>query len=327
MIIKTKDLENKVLQTLKKKYDDSSAQMIADVILFGEYSGKKSHGIVRLVSGGESVLAQEAQGDPEIIIKTKLSRIIEGNNNPGMLVASIAMQEAVKIAKEFGFSIIGTRGTNSTSGCLSYYIEKIANQNLIGIVMARSPQGIAPFNSSEALFGTNPIAWAIPSKPVPLLFDMGTSAISWGALLKAEATKQEIPRDVAIDKNGNPTTDPKEAMDGAVLGFDNSYKSSGLSMMVEILSGVLPGAGFIDIDNENGWGNMFIVFQPDLLMDIESFKNKMQQFVDRVKNSKSKDRKPVRITGESTLANRNAALKSGEVEVADELIGILETYL
>lgn len=328
MIIKITELENLVKSALLTKYTSEEAEMISKVILFGELSGKKSHGIVRLIAGTSSVLYQKPTAEPEIIQRTKLSKVIVGHDNPAMLLGPLAMSNAIEIAKEYGFGIVGTNNSHSTSGCLSYYLEQIALNNLIGIVMSRSTLCIAPFNSIEPLFGTNPIGFAIPSKDKPLIFDMGGSAISFGAILKAKATNQQLPENVAIDFEGNPTTDPSLALDGSMLPFDRSYKSSGLAMMVEILSGVLPGAGFLDINNDDdGWGNTFFVMKPDLLIDLDEFEGKVSQFVERLRTSKTKDGQPVRITGEETLSTRDKVIETGEVEVADELIEATNEYI
>jgi ureidoglycolate dehydrogenase (NAD+) len=303
MLVDIKELENLISSSLLKYYGKKSSKLITELIMFGELSGKKSHGIVRLLIGGSSVLAQKPTGKPKIISKTKLSKIINGNKNPAMLVGQIAMVEAIKLAKKNGFGIVGTNNTFSTSGCLSYYLECIAKQDLIGIIMARSPSDIAPFNSKEPLFGTNPIGFAIPSKRQPLIFDMGTSAISWGELIKADSSGETIPKDIALDSKGDYTTTPSEAMKGAILTFDKSYKSSGLSMMVEILSGVLTGASFLDLNEDNQWGNTFLLFQPDLLI--------------------TRDGKQIRITGENSLYNRDKCIKSKKVEVSDDLLSKL----
>jgi LDH2 family malate/lactate/ureidoglycolate dehydrogenase len=327
MKINIKNLQKLVTTALLKGYDDKSAKLISDVIMFGELSGKKSHGIVRLIVGSSSVLAQNPSGKPKIIKRTKLSRLINGNGNPAMLVGQIAMSESISLAKNNGFGIVGTNNTFSTSGCLSYYLERIAKEYLIGIIMARSPSDIAPFKSIEPLFGTNPIGFAIPSKPSPLIFDMGTSAISWGALLKADSAGEKIPDGVAIGPDGKSTTTPSKAMKGALLTFDKSYKSSGLSMMVEILSGVLTGASFLDINKDDQWGNTFLVFKPDLLIDVNEFKNRMKKFVARMKSAKTRDGGRIRITGEKTLKTRDMIIKHGDVEVADELIRKVEDYI
>src|SRR3989344_5682046 len=152
MKISIKDLEKLVKTALFKKYNQKETDLITDVVMFGELSGKTSHGIVRL----QSIIDETPKGKPQLIEKTKLSSIIDGKGNPGMLVGQLALLEVMRLAKKNGFGIVGTRGTFSSSGSLSFYLEKIAKQNLIGIIMAQSPESTPPFGGIEPIFGTNP---------------------------------------------------------------------------------------------------------------------------------------------------------------------------
>ena len=327
MKIKTSELEKLIRTALLEKFDEKEANLITDVILFGELSGKTSHGIVRLIVGNFCVLAEKLTGKPEFIRKSKLSTLIKANNNPGMLVGALGMREVIKLAKENGFGLVGTKGSFSSSGCLSYYLEKIAKENLIAIIMAQSPLSTAPYRGIEPLFGTNPISFGIPANPRPLIFDMGTSAISFGAMLKAKALGQKLPENVAADKEGNVTTNPNKAIEGATLSFDNSYKGSGLAMMVEILAGLWPGADFVGKNEKGGWGNLFMAFSPDLLIDANEFKEKANLLVETVRNSKTKDGSKVRIPGEKTINTRNQNLKRGEIEVDEKLIEQIKEFI
>ena len=327
MKMKVTELRELVEKCLRTKYDEEDTRRIADVVMFGQLSGKTSHGLVRLIVGGASVMAMKPEGKPEVKKVTKLSSLIEGKENPGMLVGAMAMEEVIRIAKENGFGMVGTKGSRSTSGSLSYYLEKIANEDLIGIVMAQSPVSTPYFGGIEPLFGTNPVGFGIPAESRPLIFDMGTSAISFGAILKAKATGQKLPEGVALDSEGNPTTDPAKAVDGATLPFDGSYKGAGLAMMVEILSGALPGADFSGLNPNGGWGNTFMAFSPALQQDVDDFKAKIKEIVDRVRSSKTKDGCPVRIVGEATIKARDEALNSGEIEVDEELVKAAGNYL
>ncbi len=328
MVIEKKQLEELVNKILVTKYSAEDARRILEVILFAELSGKKSHGLVRFLSGNTSVMAQNPTGKPEVIRKTKLSALVHGKGNPGMLVGSLAMEEVIRIAIEHDFGIVGTRETFSTSGCLSYYLEKIGKENLIGIIMAESGPSTPPHGGTEPLFGTNPVGFVFPTQNEPLIFDMGTSAISFGEILKAHALGIKLPENSATDKNGSITTDPKEALEGATLPFDNSYKGAGLAMMVEILGGVLPGAGFTGInESTDGWGNIFLAFSPNLLSEIETFKRKTSQLRDRVRNSRTKDAETVRIPGEKTVETRNKNLSSGIIDVDEKLIIELKGYV
>lgn len=320
MIISLSELEGLVHKALRKKYDEEDTKLIEDVILFGQLSGKTSHGIVRLFGGIASVLSMNPTGKPELIKKTKLSTIINGNHNSGVLVAALACNEVIKLAKENGFGIVGTKMSFSSSGSLSYYLEKIATEGLIGIIMAQSPQSTPPYGSIQPLFGTNPLSFAIPSTPQPLIFDMATAAITFGDLVKAKALKKSIPPHVAIDEDGNMTTDPTKAMEGATLPFGNSYKSAGLAMIVEILSGIWPGAGFVGLNKEDGWGNTFIAYSPELMLSTDEFKRKVSRLIKTVRNAKTKDGGEVRIPGERTFQVRDEHLRKGEIDIEEELI-------
>jgi LDH2 family malate/lactate/ureidoglycolate dehydrogenase len=322
MKLKVRELQDLVIKAMSKKYDEEYSSRMADLVMFGELSGRVSHGLVRLLVGG-NILSQNPTGKAEITKVTKLSSMIEGNGNPGMLVGSLACDEVIRIAKENDFGIVGTRGSHTSSGALTYYLEKIANENLIGIVMAESPMSTPPNGGIEPLFGTNPIAFGIPANPKPVIFDMGTTAITFGELLNAKALGKTIPEGVALDAEGNSTTDPEMAMNGATLPFDKSYKGAGLCMMVEVLAGALPHSGYAGIDGDRGWGNMYMAFSPKLLGDVDEFKNRMEKMIDRIRNSKTKDGSKVRIVGEKTLDTRDKNVKSGEIEIADKMYELL----
>ncbi|OGK08525.1 hypothetical protein A2767_05505 [Candidatus Roizmanbacteria bacterium RIFCSPHIGHO2_01_FULL_35_10] len=323
MKISIKELEKFIKKALLRKYDEKETDLITKVVMFGELSGKTSHGIVRL----EGILAEKPKGKPKLISKTKVSSIIVGNGNPGMLIGSLAMDEIIRLAEENSVGFVGARGTFSSSGSLSYYLEKIAKANLIAIIMAQSPESTPPLGGIQPLFGTNPIAFGFPSKNNPFIFDMGTSAISYGALLKAKALGQNIPKDSAIDKDGNMTTDPNKAIDGATLPFVNSYKGAGLAMIVEILAGLWPNAWFTIHNKTAGWGNIFIAMSPTLLMDEHEFKEKLSLMIETVRNSKTKDGNKVRISGEKTIITRDKNLKRGYVEIEEVLINKLRKFI
>jgi LDH2 family malate/lactate/ureidoglycolate dehydrogenase len=327
MKIKTDELRRLIKTALLKKYPTHHADLIADVIMFGEMSGKTSHGIVRLMIGQYSVMAQEPKGEPELVHKTKVSTIIESNGNPGMLVGPLAMTEVIRLGKENGIGVVGTRDNFGSSGCLSYYLEKIAKENLICVVMAQSPPSTAPYGGVQPLFGTNPISFGIPAHPKPLIFDMATSAIAFGAMVRARELGLKLPENVAVDKDGNATTDPVKAIEGATLAFDNSYKGCGLAMMVEILAGIWPGADYAGLNIPGGWGNVFMVFSPDLLTGADEFKKKAEHLIETVRNSKTKDGSKVRIPGENTIRKRDECLRTGEVEVDEKLVNQLKEYI
>lgn len=327
MEIKILELEKIVREALSTKYDLYEVELMLPVIMFGELAGVKSHGIMRICSTGESILSRSPKSKPKLIHKSKVSSIIESYNNSGMLIGAIACNEAIRLGKEMDIGIIGTHGSTSSSGSLSYYAEKLAKENLIGIIMARAPADVAPYGGTERLLGTNPMAFGIPASDKLLIFDMATSAISYGAVARAKRLNLSLPDNVAIDSKGDPTNDPHEALNGAFLTFGNSYKSYGLAIIVEVLAGILPGASFLDSFEGDGWGNLFIAINPNVMTDINEFKRKTNLLITRIKKSKSLPGYKVRIPGENKIAIRDKALKLGITNVDKETISEIKEYI
>lgn len=328
MKVKVSELKQQIYQALTKAgYTRSEAENIGDVFLFGQMSGKTTHGIVRLFKGDDNILKNPGDGSIEVIEKSDKSAHVLGKRNAGVLVAHVGMDKALEIASKHKVGFVTTNGTHSTSGSLSYYLEQIALAGYIGIICARSEAFVAPFNSAEPLFGTNPIGFSFPTEGSPLIFDMGTSIISFGAIISATTTGDPIPPHSALDKDGNETTDPNKALEGSVLSFDNSYKGSGLSMMVEILGGVLASAGFIDLHKEDRWGNLIMVLSPELFMSLDTFKKRMTEFQNRMESAKTTDGNKLRLPGVNTLATRDQNLADDEIEIDDEILNEFYTYL
>jgi len=241
----------------------------------------------------------------------------------------IGMKKAVEIsinkAKDFGISIVGLTNTFSSSGAIGYFAKEIAKQDLVGVVFSGSPETVSPFGSYEPLFGTNPMAYGFPTHNEPLVFDMATSAFTYFGLIQAKAAGQSIPDDVAYDKDGNLTTDPAKAMDGAIRVFDKSYKGYGLSLIVELLTGPLIKSAFVGIKSELGWGNLIITIDPSIFVDIEEFKDDMAQLEEKIHSSKKLPGvDKVYLPGEKGDELTKQILTTGEIEVEDNLLKQLQ---
>ena len=143
------------------------------------------------------------------------------------------------------------------SGRSAYYVEVIANANLIGIHTAGSARTVAPPGGTRPALGTNPIAFGLPSSRGSIVFDMGTSAFMGTDLTYRERMGQLMPEGVAIDSEGRPTRDPTLARAGALLPF-GGYKGFGLAFIVQAF-GLLAGSA-LDPDKDDGY--LFVVFSP-----------------------------------------------------------------
>lgn len=314
------DLRQKIVATFSERFTEEQANKIADYLLWADMSGNETQGLIKM-TGSEPMHKVEPKHDIKIERDTKLSQLINAGAYPAPLVSQQATDTVIQKAKEHGFAIVGVHNTFSSNGAQAYYAERIAKEDLIGIVLSRSPGSVAVFDGIDPMFGTNPIGFSFPTNDEPLVFDMATSAMTWYGLVLAKARGEEIPENMAIDKNGDPTIDPSEAMNGALLPFDRSYKGAGLGMVVEVMAGPLVSAAYCDNKTfAEEWGSTFIAIDPGLLVDVEAFKTNCSDLIARVKASRTKlGAEEIRLPGERARAAYKEAEKSGMVEV-DEVV-------
>ncbi len=299
-------------------YDEEQASLILEVLMYAQLRGN-NQGVVKLIGAG---MPRDAGAKPiEVAKETPLSVLINGNGNHGMVVLTFATDRVIEKARQNGFGIAGTHNTATSTGALGYYANRIAGEGLVGFVFAGSPERVCMHGSYEPIFGTNPIAIGIPTENEPLVLDMATSAMAFYGLIEAKTAGQSIPDDVAYDAEGRPTTDPDEALKGAVRPFDRGYKGAGLAMMIEILTGPLVGASFVGIGDTTGnWGNLVFAIDPQLLVDGSLFKQQTAQLVERVKNTKRLPGTPeILVPGERGNRLTRRILASGEIEIEDNL--------
>jgi L-2-hydroxycarboxylate dehydrogenase (NAD+) len=227
MKISIEELHQKIRATLSQNFTQEEAQKVADYFVWAEMSGNKTQGIVKML-GTEPIQNIKPQHEMRAERDTKLSQLINAGAYPAPLAAQLATEVVISKAKEHGFAIVGVHNTFSSNGAQAYYAEQIAQADLIGIVASSSPAAVAPFDSIDPLFGTNPIGFSFPTNGEPMVFDMATSAMTFYGLVLAKTKGESIPANIAIDKDGNPTTDPAAAMDGAILPFDRDTRVLGL---------------------------------------------------------------------------------------------------
>jgi|Transcript_9418 LDH2 family malate/lactate/ureidoglycolate dehydrogenase len=298
-------------------YDAEETRAIMDVLMYAQLRGN-NQGIIKVTTNG---LARAADAVPmKVDTETALSAHIDGGKQQGMLVLNKATEMALEKAKANGFGIAGTCNTSTSTGALGYYCKKIADEGLIAIAMAQSPEFVAPTGSKQAIFGTNPIGVGIPSKRGSMVLDMATSAYSWFGLLEARTAGRSIPEGAAQDKNGVMTTDPNEALEGgAIRPFDGGYKSSNLSLVVELLSGPLVGAAINNKLSTKNWGNLIFAIDPKLLGNA-NFEEEAAFVLNRVKNAeKQPGVNEIYLPGErgDAIAAKNEA--AGEIDVESNL--------
>lgn len=321
MKIQIIELRQKILNTFTQKgFSEADANRMADVLLWADMSGIKPMGIAKMI-GGEPVQDEKATAPIEIMRDTKLSQLINAHCAPAPLVCQQATDVVIQKAKEHGFGTVGVNNTHCSSAALAYYVDRIAKENLIGIMMSRAGGSVAPFGSADPLFGTDPMAFGFPTNDEPILFDMATSPMTWTGLSLAKARGEQLPENIAIDGDGNPTTDPAEALEGAMFPFDHGYKGSGLGMVVEVLAGPLVASAYCDFKNAETYGNVIMAIDPELFVDTADFKANCSDMIKIIKNSrKQKNVEEVRLPGERARATYKESETTGVVDVDEAIL-------
>lgn len=323
MKISIKELEELTTRAIEHYgYKNKEVQVIMDVLLYAQMRDN-NQGVVKLIDKG---IPKDPQAKEIVIEKeTPISARINGNKNHAMIVVSRAVEIVQEKAKARGFAVAGTFNTNTSSGAIGYYASQLAKQGLIGFAFGRSTQRVAVYGSYEPVFGTNPLAIAIPTETDPVVLDMSTAATTYFGLVEAVTAKKEIPADFAYDAEGKPTTDPQKAIAGAIRSFDRSYKGSGLAMISEILAGPLTGAAFCGLgDSKNNWGHLIFAIDPELLTDRKQFIQNVSAMIEKVKSTKKLPGvEEIFVPGEKENRLVREREKSGMIDVEDNLLAAL----
>ena len=213
IMVKEADLKKLAYNKLHNAgLDEKTANEVVDVLVFADATGVHSHGVIRvehycnrIAHGGLNVHANFSieQISPSVAIFDS----DDGMGHSGLIAAT---EHAIDLADKTGLGWVSVKNT-SHCGALAYYMHKITNAGMIGIAMTQTDTCVAPYGGAEKFLGTNPIAFGFPVEgSTPMILDMATSATAFGKLLYAKETGKPIGENLAIDKNGNMTTDPNQ---------------------------------------------------------------------------------------------------------------------
>ena len=270
-IQKTKKIVNQIFKKygLSKKH----ALISADALINAELVGAYGHGLSRLKMYCDRISKKLINPKPKIKIKKLSDSIshIDADNSIGFVAADLGIKTAIRNAKKTGIGMVGVKNSGHY-GLSGYYAEQAVKKDLIVLIFTNAPPAVAPYGASKSLFGTNPICFGTPTgRKIPFILDTSMSMINRGKIRLAEKNNQKIPKGVALDKFGNPTTNAKKALNGVQLPI-GGFRGSGLAWMVDILSGVLTGGNhggkvkdpFDDFTGPQNVGHLFITFKKNL---------------------------------------------------------------
>ncbi len=235
------DIRQLSLNVLTKSgFGSAHAAAIADMLTTCQIDDCQSHGLFRLFMCTETMQAGKIDGHAAPVLAPSDNAIVRVDAQGGMSL--LAFQQALPVliekARTHGIAAMAINRCFHFSA-LWPEVERLSSAGLAAMAMVPSHSWVAPAGGTRGSLGTNPLAFSWPrSGKDPFTFDFATSAFARGEIELYRRAGKPLPEGVAIDKNGNPTTDPQAAMDGAMLTF-GSYKGSALSIMIELLAGPL----------------------------------------------------------------------------------------
>jgi len=318
-IVAAETLKNFATHILEKAGAPSAhAKTVAESLVFADLRGVASHGVTRLASYVARIEANvlDPKATVEVVQEAPASALLDAHNGFGQTAGVQAMAMAIEKAEQMGIAMVGVRSSNHF-GVAAYYTLLTNARKHIGIVMTNAAPAMAPFNGTKPLLGTNPLAIGIPTASGGLVLDMATTAVARGKIRRAAASGQSIPLGWGMDADGRPTTDAKAALKGSLSPMGGP-KGSGLSFMIDILSGVLTGSTatgkvkeITDISGPAGTGHCFISINIARFVGIESFFAMVQDASERIHAMPAVEGEKVFLPGEIEAELENRNLRNG----------------
>jgi LDH2 family malate/lactate/ureidoglycolate dehydrogenase len=275
-------------------FSDAHAQAVTDHMVWANAADRPNYGVWRLPiltrRCEEGVFDPDAQ--PAVDRRSDSLALVDGRNAIGHVVATFAADLAVDMARSAGVATLAVRRSNFV-GALGYYVDRIARAGMIGFLVSNAHPRVAAHGGTSPVLGTNPLAFGTPLPDGrTLIVDLATSAAAGSLITRSAELGVPLPEGVAVDRDGAPITDATQVGKGAMLPLGGP-KGFGLGLMVEVLAGVLTGAGishgvhsqYKDFTNPGDSGHLVQAMDVDAFMSRSVFDQRMETLVAAVTES------------------------------------------
>jgi LDH2 family malate/lactate/ureidoglycolate dehydrogenase len=271
---------------------EADARLVADTLVQADLWGHQSHGVLRLGWYLDRVRnkVMNPVTKPEFAVDAGAVALIDGHDGVGHVLTVLATREAVKRAKAHGIGVVGVRNSNHFGTCM-YYTLMGAREGCVMLLTSNGGPAMAPWGGRKKIIGTNPWSVAAPAgRQAPFVVDMANTGVARGKIYLARNKRLPIPLGWAINPAGEPTTDPQEAIDGIILPMAE-HKGYAIAAMVDMLSGVLTGSGFLSAVHspyktaeKSNCGHLMIAMNIAAFQPLAEFNRRMERFIAEIKS-------------------------------------------
>lgn len=236
--------ENVTKALMRYGASDWIAAEVAKAVRKAEATGNLICGLYYLESYCIQLESGRVNGtvDPVVSTPRPASVLVDAKLGFAQPAFTQGLETAVSAAKANGTASLAIAHSHTCTS-LGIFTEQIAEQGMVAIGFTNASAVVSPPGGNKAVLGTNPIAMSIPAKEggIEFQFDQSTSAIALGKITMAKEAGTEIPLGWAVDAEGNPTTDPNEALKGSLVST-GGYKGYGFGLMAEVLAAAMTGS-------------------------------------------------------------------------------------
>lgn len=308
--------------------DPRNEAAVTASVVAAEAEGVHSHGLARLPIYCEHARVGKIDGRARPVLDSPRPGLVRVDAKGGFAHPAIdfGLPALCEAAGAQGIAALAV--TNSYNcGVLGYHVARIARAGLLTLGFVNAPASIAPAGGTKPVFGTNPIALAVPrGDGEPLVLDQSSSVVAKSEIVVHGQRGEPIPPGWALDADGHPTTDPKAALAGTMVPA-GGYKGAGLALIVEVFAAWLTGANLsIDApsfaDNLGGsprTGQFFVAVDPGPLAG-DGAGERMARLVDAVA-----DQPGARLPGSRRAAARARTAAEG-VTIPAALVARIRSY-
>jgi len=302
--------------------DQEKAEVATDVMLEANLCGVDSHG-VRMLPGIVKLIRNkkiDPKGEIEIINESPVLAHLDGNRVLGCVIGVYAMELAVEKATASGVGLVVVK--NSTHwGRPAYYPALAARKNCIGICFTNTEANMPAWGTKEHRLGNGPLSIGAPrTGSNPVILDIAMSQAAWGKIAVFKELGKKAPMGWGFDSEGKPTDDPDAIMkSGQVLPM-GQHKGAGLSLMIDIMTGILSGglnSAELVAEGKNlpwasAYSQTFIAMDISFFSPIADFKKRVDELVDYVKTAEPAEGfNEILIPGERAWRERAIRDKEG----------------
>ena len=308
----------------------ADAAQAARCLVLADLRGVGSHGVGRIPIYTDRLRRGLVNPRPALRLDalTPVAARLDGDNGLGFIVAARAMDEAIERAGAFGIGLVLVQHSTHF-GMAACYLLQAVDAGFAAFAFTNASPAMPVWGGKVPFLGTSPFAFAAPGghEHPPVVLDMATSVAARGKIRRAMQRGEPIPEGWALDASGRPTTDAEAGYNGLILPLGGP-KGSGLSLMMEVLAGVMSGAAFggevgnqyIDFDRPQNVGHMMIALRPDLAMPAAEYRARMDGLLGRARaNPRVDPEQEILMPGEPEARLEAERLEHGIPLSAEEL--------